>query len=124
MTPQEQRTYDALIQFRNHVARLVESFDEPVGFFGGLFKKPKMHSEAMRKVIAEEIRKVELTTFYTDAPPPLVRSDRVQVKQTAGFSRGSKGVVKYVTPAGDVWVERDGSGSDMVFHRNELDLLP
>lgn len=126
MTPQEQRTYKALVDFQRHCARVAESFEESKGFIHKwFFKGPKNRGHiALQNSIAEEIRKIELTTFYTDEPPPLVRSDRVQVKESAGFSRGSKGVVKYITPIGEIWVERDGSGSDMMFHRDELDLLP
>ena len=121
MTPQEKLTFEAMVKFRNYCARLIENYESPVSIFGGLFKNNK--ASTRQSEIANIIRGIDLSKFYLDQPTKLIRGDRVQVKQNAGFSRGSKGTVKYITPLDVIWVERDGSGSDMIFDRDELDLL-
>lgn len=55
--------------------------------------------------------------------------DRVQVKLSAGFSRGIKGVVvegrelRFPPPEGAVFVLRDDASSSCWFHEDELELL-
>lgn len=48
------------------------------------------------------------------------RGDYVQVTGEGAFSRGSKGVVEFVEPNGNVWVLRDGAGSPCFFLPAEL----
>jgi hypothetical protein len=58
---------------------------------------------------------VVLTTFRV--------GDRVQVKQTAGFHKGATGVIDFIEPLGKVWVTRDGAGSPVYYHNEELELI-
>lgn len=48
---------------------------------------------------------------------------RVEVRPHAGFSRGSRGEVRYHAPDGKVWVRRDGALSDVYFYTHELEPL-
>lgn len=51
------------------------------------------------------------------------QGDRIQVKQNAGFHRGSLGVVQYVAPDGKIWVRRDNASSDVFYFADELQLI-
>lgn len=55
-----------------------------------------------------------------DVPEVFEPGQRVVVRETAGFSRGAHGVVKYQTPDRKVWVRRDYASSDAFFYPDEL----
>ena len=58
------------------------------------------------------------------APPTYERGDRVRIKETAGFSRGATGVVKFQEPTGErCWVIRHGADSPAWFWNRELEAL-
>lgn len=43
-----------------------------------------------------------------------------RVRVITGFNVGAEGVVNYITPAGKLWVRRDGASSDEFYHLEEL----
>lgn len=58
-----------------------------------------------------------------DEPVHFEPGQRVEVRPHAGFSRGSRGEVRYHAPDGKVWVRRDGASSDVYFYPHELEPL-
>jgi hypothetical protein len=52
---------------------------------------------------------------------PFQVGDRVVANQQAGFHKGAHGVIEYMTPAGQIWVMRDGASSPVYWHAFELD---
>jgi hypothetical protein len=47
---------------------------------------------------------------------------RVKVNDTAGFSRGARGIIEYVEPSGRCWVLRDGADKACYYCPSELDM--
>lgn len=54
--------------------------------------------------------------------PYFSRGMRVLINENSGFSKGARGVVVFVEPAGKIWVHRDGSSSPCFFMPYELTL--
>jgi hypothetical protein len=52
---------------------------------------------------------------------PFQRGDRVVVNEQAGFHKGARGVIDYITPDGRIWIIRDGSSSPLYWHAFELE---
>lgn len=80
------------------------------------------HIQRLREVSSRMIWTLE--HFDKKPEPVFIAGLRVQVNQSSGFSRGSKGVIQFVEPDGErVWVLRDGSGNPMYFSPSELDVI-
>jgi transcription antitermination factor NusG len=43
-----------------------------------------------------------------------------RIKVISGFNVGAKGTVSYIEPTGRMWVLRDGAGSDVFYHPEEV----
>jgi len=76
--------------------------------------------ESKDKMYASSIR--EKFEIKDDASTKKIKVGS-RVKVISGFHVGIHGTVKYIEPAGRLWVIRDGASSDVFYNVNEVVLL-
>ena len=76
--------------------------------------------ESKGKMYASSIR--EKFEIKDDASTKKIKVGS-RVKVISGFHVGIHGTVKYIEPAGRLWVIRDGASSDVFYNVNEVVLL-
>lgn len=101
------------------IAELIKFINERKDSAGiiGSFEK---HMEYMRENIQLKKQLSEIDKAIAPNHKVFERGVRVLVRNTAGFHRGSKGIIEFVEPNGTVWVTRDGSNTPCWYKQDEL----